>query len=61
MATRNPGRTQFAINASISSLKQDIGYALFERKNGRLHPVPEAHYLMAEAEEILSRVGTVKH
>ncbi len=60
MAARNLGRTQPAISASISGLEQDIGYALFERKNGRLHPVPEAHYLMAEAEEILARVGAVE-
>lgn len=60
MAARNLGRTQPAISASISGLEQDIGYALFERKNGRLHPVPEAHYLMAEAQEILIRVGAVE-
>ncbi len=60
MAARNLGRTQPAISASIASLEQNIGYELFERKNGRLHPVPEAHYLKAEAEEILARVGAVE-
>lgn len=60
MAARNLGRTQPAISASIASLEEDIGYALFERKNGRLHPVPEAHYLRTEAEEILERVGAVE-
>jgi len=60
MAAGNLGRTQPAISASIASLEEDIGYELFERKNGRLHPVPEAHYLKAEAEEILSRVGAVE-
>lgn len=60
MAARNLGRTQPAISASIASLEKDIGYELFERKNGRLHPVPEAHYLMSEAEEILSRIGAVE-
>jgi len=60
MAARNLGRTQPAISANIASLEMDIGYELFERKNGRLHPVPEAHYLMAEAEEILARVGAVE-
>ena len=59
-AARNLGRTQPAISACIASLEDDIGYALFERKNGRLHPVPEAHYLMAESEGILKRVGTLE-
>ncbi len=60
LAARNLGRTQPAISANITNLERDVGYALFERKNGRLHPVPEAHYLMAEAEEILERVGSLE-
>jgi len=60
MAASNLGRTQPAISACIAGLEDDVGYKLFERKNGRLHPVPEAHYLLAEAEEILERVGSLE-
>lgn len=59
-AARNLGRTQPAISACIAGLEDEIGYALFERKNGRLHAVPEAHFLLAEAEEILNRVNTLE-
>jgi len=58
-AARNLGRTQPAVSATIANLESHVGYDLFERKNGRLHPVPEAHYLLSEAEEILARVGTL--
>lgn len=59
-ASRNLGRTQPAISASIASLEEDLGIKLFERRGGRLHPVPEAHYLMSEATEILARVENSK-
>ncbi len=54
-AARNLGRTQPAISSLISGLEKSIGYHLFERRRGRLHPVPEAHYLLAEARSILER------
>jgi DNA-binding transcriptional LysR family regulator len=59
-AAYNLGRTQPAISACIASLEREIGYALFERKNGRLHPVPEAHYLLGESAEILRKVGALE-
>ena len=59
-AARNLGRTQPAVSNCISNLEQDVGYRLFERRNGRLHPVPEAQYLLTEAEEILSRMGALE-
>ena len=59
-AASNLGRTQPAVSACIAGLENDIGYKLFERRSGRLHPVPEAHYLMTEAEEILNRVGALE-
>jgi DNA-binding transcriptional LysR family regulator len=59
-AARNLGRTQPAISASIAGLENDIGYDLFERQGGRLHPVPEAHFLLAEAQQILDRIGTLE-
>ncbi len=59
-AARNLGRTQPAVSATIANLERDIGYELFERKNGRLHPVPEAYYLLAETEEIIGRMGALE-
>ena len=60
-AAQNLRRTQPAISATIAKLERHIGYELFERKNGRLHPVPEAHYLLAEAEQVLERVSVLEH
>ncbi|MBT6093433.1 MAG: LysR family transcriptional regulator [Rhodospirillaceae bacterium] len=59
-AARNLGRTQPAVSASIAGLENDIGYGLFERRGGRLHPVPEAHFLLAEAQQILDRISTLE-
>lgn len=59
-AARNLGRTQPAISASLASLEDDIGYELFERRGGRLHPVPEAHFLLVEAQQILDRMNTLE-
>ena len=55
-AARNLYRTQPAISSLIASLEQDVGFELFSRRGGRLHPVPEAHYLFEEANAILNRL-----
>ncbi len=59
-ASRNLNRTQPAISAAIAGLESELGLKLFERRGGRLHPVPEAYYLMTEATEILTRVENSK-
>ena len=53
------GRTQPAISLAIKNLEESIGLKLFERQGRRLVPVPEAHYLVAEANDILDRLATV--
>ncbi|MEO1775992.1 MAG: LysR family transcriptional regulator [Pseudomonadota bacterium] len=58
-AARKLGRTQPAVSLAIRSLEESLGIALFKRKGHQLVPVPEAHYLLAEANEILSRLSTV--
>lgn len=58
-AAFNIGRTQPAISFAIAELEKSIGYQLFERQGGRLHPVPEAHFLLAEATEILAHVNNL--
>ena len=55
-AARNLFRTQPAISAQIAGLEEDVGLKLFERQGGRLHPVPEAHYLLQEATAIIDRL-----
>lgn len=58
-AARNLHRTQPSISATISSLEADLGITLFERRKGRLLPVPEAEYLHKECGEILQRIETL--
>ncbi len=59
-AGRNLSRTQPAITTMIAGLEKSIGYELFSRRGGRLHPVPEAHYLLDEANIILDRLASVQ-
>ena len=59
-AARNLSRSQPAISAMIASLENDIGVELFVRRAGRLHPVPEAHYLLEEANTILDRLASTE-
>lgn len=59
-AAENLGRTQPAISNCIAGLEDEIGYSLFERRKGRLHPVPEAHYLLDQCDSILQRVGSLE-
>ena len=59
-AARNLHRSQPAISASIATLENELEMKLFERRNGRLHPVPEAHYLLQECSELLGRVDTLR-
>ena len=56
---RNLNRTQPSISAAISNLEMDLGMKLFDRRGGRLHPVPEARYLFEECTELLTRVESI--
>jgi len=53
-------RTQPAISLSIKNLEESIGFKLFERQGRQLIAVPEAFYLLEEAQSILKRVSTVQ-
>ena len=59
-AARNLNRTQPAISSLIAGLEDDIGFKLFARRRGRLHPVPEAHFLFEEAGEIIGRLDAAE-
>lgn len=58
-AARNLNRTQPSISHLIATLEADLGITLFERRGGRLHPVPEAHYLFNECQDLLHRLDTI--
>ena len=59
-AAANLGCTQPAITNLIHRLENSIGQTLFQRRNRRLLPTPEAHYLMNEAVAILDQVQNVE-
>ena len=53
-------RTQPAISLSIKNLENSIGFKLFERQGRQLVAVPEAFYLLEEADSILKRVSSIQ-
>ncbi len=59
-AARNLNRTQPSISHMIARLEDEVGMKLFERRRGRLYPVPEAQYLFQECDDLISRVGKVR-
>ncbi|MVO17955.1 LysR family transcriptional regulator [Parasedimentitalea huanghaiensis] len=59
-AARNLHRTQPAISASLKTLEADLNMPLFLREGRRLVPVPEAHYLLSEASDVLDRLKTAE-
>jgi DNA-binding transcriptional LysR family regulator len=56
-AARSLNRTQPAVTTRIANLETELGFALFERRGGRLVPTPEAHYFLEEAEIVLERLS----
>ncbi len=59
-AANKLGRTQPAVSAAIKALEDQLGLQLFERRGRKLIPVPEAQYLLAEADAILSQMTRVR-
>jgi DNA-binding transcriptional LysR family regulator len=55
-AAKTLHRTQPALSILIANLEKELGFPLFERKNRRLIPKPEALYLLEEVNEILGRL-----
>lgn len=53
-------RTQPAISAQLTSLENEVGVKLFNRIEGRLHPVPEAQYLLNKATKILDEIDGIE-
>ena len=59
-AARRLNRTQPAISSLISGLENQLNIKLFERRGMRLHPVPEAYYLLEEAKNILDNLENTR-
>ncbi|MCV3272156.1 LysR family transcriptional regulator [Roseobacter sp. WL0113] len=59
-AARKLGRTQPAVSAAIKTLEDQLGLQLFLRDGRKLVPVPEAQYLLTEAEAILGQLSRVQ-
>lgn len=48
--------TQPAVSRLVITLEEQTGLKLFERRQGRLFPTPEAHWLAGEMQDIFSRL-----
>lgn len=59
-AARNLGRTQPAVSHVLARLEDELGMALFERRQGRLFPVPEAEYLYRQCRSILRDIEDIE-
>lgn len=59
-AARRLHRSQPAVSNAIASLEAELDMPLFIRNGMRLHPAPEAHFLLREAKEILGRVDNAR-
>lgn len=52
--------TQPAISNVLRHAESQIGFRLFERISGRLHPTPEASDLFLDVQEVFGRIDTLK-
>jgi DNA-binding transcriptional LysR family regulator len=59
-AASNLGRTQPAVSLSLKSLENSLGIVLFNRDTRNLKPVPEAYYLLSEADRVLTQMAQLE-
>lgn len=59
-AAQNLGRTQPAISLALKGLEDSLGITLFDRDTRNMKPVPEAYYLLAEADSMLNQMSRLK-
>ncbi len=52
--------SQPAVSRHIADLEADLGFALFERRGGKLHPLPEARTLGQEVERMFYGLDRLK-
>ncbi len=56
--------SQPAVSRLITNLEQTLGFPVFQRRKGRLHPTPEAEFLFAEVERVfanLDHISQISH
>jgi DNA-binding transcriptional LysR family regulator len=51
--------SQPAVSRLISNLEQTLGFAVFQRRKGRLHPTQEAKFLYDEVERVFSNLDHI--
>lgn len=54
------GISQPAVSNMLAGLEHDLGFALFERVNGRLKPTPEARYLQEDVARTLGSLERIR-
>ncbi len=59
-AAINLGRTQPAVSLALKNLEESLGMTLFDRDTRNLKPVPEAYYLLAEADSLLGQMSRLQ-
>ncbi|UWQ16462.1 LysR family transcriptional regulator [Jannaschia sp. M317] len=59
-AAENLGRTQPAISLALKGLEESLGMSLFDRDTRNMKPVPEAFYLLAEADSMLIQMSRLR-
>src|SRR5687768_14137169 len=58
-AARSLNVTQPAVSNVLKHTEQQLKFALFERRGGRLYPTAEASDLLPDVDEIFGRLGTL--
>ena len=51
--------SQPAVSRLVAALETAVGFQLFKRLSGRLHPTPEAKYLFDEVEKALANLNHI--
>ncbi len=54
------GLTQSAVSRLITQLESEVGFKIFDRRQGRLHLTPEGQYFYAEVNKILEGLDQLK-
>ncbi len=54
------GLTQSAVSRLITQLENEVGFKIFDRRQGRLHLTPEGQYFYAEVSKILEGLDQLK-
>ena len=52
--------TQSAVSQMITNLEQDLGFPVFERRQGKITPTPQGRSFLAEADSVLDTMGKAR-